>query len=136
MREDRLLDRIRAWERDPARRGVEDPQRLNDSILSHLQRILNTRQGSVPIADDYGIPDFNEYLQVGGEAVRELEKVLRATIQKYEPRLKGARVIFVPQEEERLNLRFQVSARLAGDTKSQVQFETTIDSDGKIRLKD
>jgi len=26
------------------------------SIVAHLQRILNTRQGNVPIAHDYGCP--------------------------------------------------------------------------------
>jgi len=136
MREERLLERFRSWEKEPARRSVEDPRRVNDSVLSHLQRILNTRQGNVPIADDYGVPEFGEYLQLGGEAVRELERVLRATIQKYEPRLKGVRVAFVPQEDDRLSLRFQISARLACDSRHQVRFETTIDSDGKIRLKD
>jgi type VI secretion system protein len=136
MREERLLERIRTWERDPARRGVEDPQRISDSVLAHLQRILNTRQGNVPIAEDYGVPEFTEYLHLGAEAYRELEKVLRTTIQKYEPRLKGVRVTFVPQEEDRFNLQFQVVARLASAPQLQVRFETTIGSDGKIRLKD
>lgn len=136
MKEERLLDRIRTWETDPARRGVEDPRRLNDSILLHLQRILNTRQGNVPIADDYGVPDFTEYLKFGAAYAGELEKFLRSTIQKYEPRLKGVRVSFVAQEEDRLNLRFQVVAKLADNARLQMQFETTIGSDGKIRLKD
>ncbi len=136
MREERLLERIRTWERDPARRGVEDPQRVSDSVLAHLQRILNTRQGNVPIADDYGVPEFMEYIHHGAEAFREFERILRTTIQKYEPRLKGVRVSFVPQEDDRLNLQFQVVAKLSSDPRIQVQFETTIDSDGKIRLKD
>ncbi len=135
MREERLLERIRSWEREPSRRGVEDPQRTSDSVLAHLQRILNTRQGNVPIAEDYGVPEFTEYLHLGPAAFRELERVLRTTIQTYEPRLKGVRVSFVPQEDDRLNLQFQVVARLASDPRLQVQFETTIDSDGKIRLK-
>lgn len=136
MREDRLLDRIRTWEREPAQRGVEDPQKVSDSILAHLQRILNTRQGSVPIAGDYGVPEFMEFLHLGSQAFRELEKIIRTTIQKYEPRLKGVRVTFVPQEEDRLNLQFQVVAKLANDPRVEIEFETTIDSDGKIRLKD
>ncbi len=135
MREERLLERIREWERNPVRRGVEDPQKISDSVLAHLQRILNTRQGNVPIAEDYGVPEFTEYLHLGAEAYRELERILRNTIQTYEPRLKGVRVSFVPQEEDRFNLQFQVVARLAADPRMQLQFETTIDSDGKIRLK-
>jgi type VI secretion system protein len=138
MREDRLLERIRNGERDLSRRGVEDPQRISDSVLEHLRRILNTRQGCVPIADDYGVPEFTEYLHLGAEVYRELEKVLRTTIQKYEPRLKGVRVSFIPEEEDRLALllQFQVVARLASDSRVQVQFETSIDGSGQIRLKD
>jgi type VI secretion system protein len=138
MREERLLERVRNWERDPSRRGVEDPQRISDSVLEHLRRILNTRQGCVPIADDYGVPEFTEYLHLGAEVYRELEKVLRTTIQKYEPRLKGVRVSFIPEEEDRLALllQFQVVARLANDSRVQVQFETSIDGSGQIRLKD
>ena len=138
MREERLLERFRAWETEPARRSVEDPRRVNDSVLSHLQRILNTRQGCVPIADDYGVPEFTEYLHLGAEVYRELEKVLRTTIQKYEPRLKGVRVSFIPEEEDRLalQLQFHVVAKLASDPRLQVRFETSIDGNGQIRLKD
>lgn len=138
MREDRLLERIRNGERDLSRRGAEDPQRISDSVLEHLRRILNTRQGCVPIADDYGVPEFTEYLHLGAEVYRELEKVLRATIQKYEPRLKGVRVSFLPEEEDRLalHLQFHVVAKLASDPRLQVQFETSIDSNGQVRLKE
>lgn len=138
MREERLLERVRNGERDLSRRGAEDPQRISDSVLEHLRRILNTRQGCVPIADDYGVPEFTEYLHLGAEVYRELEKVLRTTIQKYEPRLKGVRVSFIPEEEGRLALRlqFQVVAKLTTDPRLQVQFETSIDGSGQIRLKD
>jgi type VI secretion system protein len=138
MREERLLERVRNWERDSSRRDVKDPQRISDSVLEHLRRILNTRQGCVPIADDYGVPEFTEYLHLGAEACRELEKILRATIQKYEPRLKGVRVSFIPEEEDRpvFQLQFQVVAKLASDPRLLVQFATSIDGNGQIRLKD
>jgi type VI secretion system protein len=38
---------------------------LIESILAHLVRILNTRQGSVPIDPAFGVPDFTN-LGVGG----------------------------------------------------------------------
>ncbi len=69
---------------------------------------------------------------------RELEKILRTTIQKYEPRLKGVRVSFVPEEEDRLALQmqFHVVAKLTSDPRLQVQFETSIEGNGQIRMKD
>jgi type VI secretion system protein len=135
VREERLLERIRTYGREPERRGREDVRRINDSVLRHLQRILNTRQGNVPIAGDYGVPDFSDLVQAGAESVRDLEKSLRAVIQKYEPRLKSVRVIFVPGEEDALSLRFQVVARLVADSRAQVLFDTYIDPGRKIRLK-
>jgi type VI secretion system protein len=135
MREERLLERLRTWEREPARRGREDPRKIVDSVMGHLQRILNTKQGNVPIAEDYGVPDFTDLRHFSAEAVREIERSIRQTIQKYEPRLKAVRVSFIPQEDDNLSLRFQIVAKLATESRTQVFFETVIDSDGKIDIR-
>lgn len=135
MREERLLERIRSFERDPARRGRPDHGRLVDSVLAHLRQILNTRQGSAPIAPDYGVPDFLDFLQTYPDSVREIERSIRAAIQTYEPRLDGVRVAFIPQEDDVLALRFQITARIAGENGGMVRFETVVDTDGKIAVK-
>jgi type VI secretion system protein len=135
MREERLLDRIRAWEKDPARRGREEPKRIVDSILRHLRRILNTKHGNVPIAEDYGVPDFTDFLFAHPESVREIERVIRSAIQKYEPRLKAVKVNYIPQEEDPLSLRFQIVARLLNESKQSIFFETIIDSGGKVDIR-
>jgi type VI secretion system protein len=135
MREERLLERISTWKREPGRREREDVRRISDSILYHLQRILNTRRGNVPISEEYGIPDFTELLYSYPESVRDIETSIRQTIQKYEPRLKAVRVNFIPPEEDVLSLRFQIIAQLATDQdKVPVLFETVVDSDGKIKV--
>lgn len=135
MREARLLERIRTWEKDPARREREDPRRVIDSVLLHLHRILNTKQGNVPIAEDYGVPDFTDLLYSYPESVRDIERTIRSAIQKYEPRLKAVKVTFIPQDADLLSLRFQIAARLSSESKTQVFFETVVDSDGKIEIK-
>jgi type VI secretion system protein len=135
MREERLLERLQSWEREPARREKENPRRVVDSVLRHLQRILNTKQGNVPIAEDYGVPDFTEFLNEIPESIRDLEKSIRLTVQKYEPRLIGVKVSFIPQEEDLLSAHFQLVARLTTDSKTQVFFETLIDSEGKVNVK-
>ena len=107
-----------------------------DSILAHLHHILNTRRGNVPIADDYGIPDFTEFLSHYPESLREFERAIRQTISKYEPRLKAVRVSFVPREDDQFVVRFQIAARLTTDTgREPVLFESILDSDGQISLK-
>lgn len=135
MREERLLERIRSWEQKPERRAREDPRRTIDSILRHLTRILNTKQGNVPIAEDYGIPDFTDFVSSYLESVGGLERSLRQVIQRYEPRLKVLRVSFVPQEEGALSLRFEIVARLAtSQEKVPVHFETVVDTNGKVSI--
>ncbi len=135
MREERLLERIRAWKREPLRRGREEPRKVIDSVLRHLRRILNTKQGNVLIAEDYGVPDFSDFLNTLPDSIREIEKNIRAAIQKYEPRLTGVRVNFIPQEDDPLSLRFQITARLAMDAKTQVFLETIVDADGQVEIR-
>ncbi|NIO05778.1 MAG: type VI secretion system baseplate subunit TssE [Deltaproteobacteria bacterium] len=136
MREERLTERIRSWNRAPDRRGRPDPKRMIDSIVRHLERILNTRWGSAQIADDYGIPDFTALRSGLPDAIRDLERAIRNTIQKYEPRLEAVRVKFIPQEETILTVSFQIVARLAVEgEKNPVTFQSVMDSDGKVTIR-
>lgn len=136
MREERLTERLRSWEKEPQRRAREDPGRAIDSILRHLQRILNTRQGNVPIADDYGLPDFTEFLSAYPRSLKDFERSIRHTILKYEPRLKAVRVSFIPREDEPLALRFQIVGQLATEKDGNpVYFESVVGSEGKITIR-
>lgn len=136
MREERLIERIRIREKNPARSATEDPNKIIDSILKHLQKILNTRRGSVPIAADFGVPDFTDFLRAYPDTLREVEQSLRQTISKYEPRLKAVRVNFIPNEEDVFSLSFQIFGKLAGDYKDRpVMFESMMGYDGKISIR-
>ncbi|WP_028321019.1 type VI secretion system baseplate subunit TssE [Desulfatiglans anilini] len=136
MREDRLLERIRTWKASPLARAREDPMRVVESVLGHLQRILNTRQGSVPIAEDYGLPDLTDINEDYPDSLTRFERAIRLTIQKYEPRLKVIRVRFVPDEEDLLSLRFQIVGKLAAeDLKDTVYFESVVESDGRVSVR-
>ena len=135
MHEQRLLERIRSWEREPARRERSDPGRLVESILSHLRCMLNTRQGAVPIAPEYGVPDFLNFLQTFPDSVRDIELNLRQAIQLFEPRLEGVQVRFIPQEEDALALRFQIEGQVRDGSGARVRFETVVDTDGKVSVR-
>jgi len=134
MHEERLLERIRSVEREPLRRGGDNQRRCIESVLSHLKRILNTRQGNVPIAADYGIPDFLDFLQTYPESVHAIEQNIKNAIDKYEPRLSGATVIYVPDEAETLTLRFQITASITEEKGRRISFETVIDTEGRIHV--
>ncbi len=136
MREQRLLERICSWEKEPDRRSREDSGRIIDSVMGHLQRILNTRQGSVQIADDFGLPDFTDLIDNYPESIRDLERSIRRMVQKYEPRLTSIQVNFIPQEDEKLSLDFQITAELrAGDETLPVRFDSQMESSGKVNVK-
>ncbi len=136
MRENRLLERIALRQKDPHKRGREDPKQSIDSILEHLQRILNTRQGNVPIAEDFGLPDLTDLQQDYPDSLRGFERAIRQTIQNYEPRLRAVRVRFIPNEEDPLSLRFQIVGRLANEEmKDTLHFESIVGSDGKISVR-
>lgn len=136
MREHRLLDRVRLAAKNPSRRVTQDPKQMVRSVQEHLQRILNTRQGNVPIADDYGIPDFTNLMSGFPESRRAIERTIRNTIQYYEPRLQGVRITFLDQRDDTLTLSFQISAQLAlPGHKDPVTFESVLDSGGHFEVK-
>jgi type VI secretion system protein len=136
MREERLLERIRSWEKTPDRRAREDPAKIVDSVLGHLRRILNTRRGNVLISEDYGIPDFTDLLRSYPESVRDIERSIRQIIQDYEPRLKSIRVSFIPQDEDLFAVSFHITARLATeDERVPVMFESYVGTDGRVNIK-
>jgi type VI secretion system protein len=136
MREERLTERLLSWNKGQVRRQQIDPKKMTDSIVRHLERILNTRQGSVPIAADFGVPDFTDLRTGMADASRDLARMIRRTIQKYEPRLKTVQVKFGPQGEDPLSVSFQIVARLALDEQQEpVVFESHIDSDGRVKVR-
>jgi type VI secretion system protein len=117
----RLLERI------GARQAEQD---LVDSVLEHLRRILNTRQGNVLTAPDYGMPDLTEFVQAP-DAQRALQTGILNSIRRYEPRLRRVNVTFAGTDG--LSVLYDVSAALR--TGGEVRFETSVDSSGLIRVR-
>ncbi len=134
MREKRLLERLRAVELDPDWRGGSDPAAAIQSVLGHVVKILNTRQGSTPIAQDFGVPDFTSIASTfGAESVAQIEEAIVRVIQKFEPRLTAVRVTFEPQEDKSFALAFKLQAQLAAEGQATpVVFETILNPDGRI----
>ncbi len=136
MREERLTERIRLWEKSPEQRGKPDPKRMIDSIIRHLERILNTRWGSAQIADDFGVPDFSDMRSGFPDALRDLEHLIRNTIMKYEPRLQSVKVKFLQHDENMLALSFQIIGKLVLEgEKTPVIFESMMDQEGKVTIR-
>jgi type VI secretion system protein len=134
LSETRLLQRLR--EPLGERRTDIRTARLSESILQHLQLMLNTWHGNTQIQEDYGIGHLSDLLHSFPGGLQEMEASIRATIEKYEPRLKGVRVRFGANPDNLLELRFEITAQLAtGDAHEAVWFETIIDSGGHLKIR-
>lgn len=137
MPDERLLERIRNLEANPDARIEKNLSRKVKSIIRHLQSMLNTRQGSVLIAEDYGIPDItNAHGEGITEMTQRIENTLQDAVLRYEPRLLNVRVKLISQKDDILSMRFKLEAILKTDTVTQVVLETVVSSDGKIDISD
>lgn len=110
--------------------------RQNDtvsSVVDHLRDMLNTPQGESVTVPDYGLVDFSDVCHNMPEAIGAIQQSIRATILKYEPRLRNVSVRFVPSDEP-LSLRFEVVARLADSRRSVVRLRTAMNTGGQMTV--
>ncbi|WP_323117725.1 type VI secretion system baseplate subunit TssE [Burkholderia alba] len=133
----RLLERISDWEAGAEHSQAPRADVLAHSIVDHLRRILNTRQGHVPIDPAFGLPDFTNL--AGGFArgfTREIEQQIERVIACYEPRLLSARVVLAERPNDATTLQFSLDARLVLDEREiSARFLTTVNGNGKIDIR-
>jgi len=136
MREDRLLERISRWEDGDERRNLAIADILLESIIKHLQRILNTRKGSVPIDPEFGVPDFTNLASNYTSNLNvDIERDIRTLLQRYEPRLKSPRLRVLEDRPDVLSLSFELlGSVMIGNEEVPVRLSTRIGSQGRIRI--
>jgi type VI secretion system protein len=103
------------------------------SIMDHLNRLFNTREGSLPHLKDYGLPDISEIYRKMPHGIEELQKAIKRTVEKYEPRLVKVKV--TPRETDPTDFRlvFILSGELA-EGGGLVRFQTTFTSLGNSSI--
>ncbi|HZN60899.1 MAG TPA: type VI secretion system baseplate subunit TssE [Planctomycetota bacterium] len=105
------------------------------AVLENLQRLLNSRQGHAAAQMGYGIPDPSEVLHAYTDAISAMAKAIKASIDKYEPRLTGVQVRHVANPDDILVLRYQIVGQLAkAKERIPVVFDTHVDPSGRIRV--
>jgi type VI secretion system protein len=114
----------------------EDTGAQMQSILHNLTRILNARSGQSPAQMDYGIPSPSEVAHDYPESVGAVQKRIRMSIERYEPRLRDVQVMQIESDDAQLAVRFQITARLATSKDAQqVSFSTRLDPAGHVNLR-
>src|SRR5690606_494775 len=104
------------------------------SILEHLQRILNTRQGSVPIDPEFGVPDFTNLAGTFSTGTtEEIMQDMSRMIQRYEPRLRQPQISFASTQDEVLSLASSSSGAVSvDDRETPIRLTSHVSSNGKI----
>ncbi len=130
-----LMERLATPRSGESRVGTRTASEQVRSILHHLQRLLNARQGHAAAQMGYGIPDPSEVLHGYGDAINQMAKAIKASVEKYETRLTGVQVRYVATPDEILTLRYQIVGQLA-NTKERVPvvFDTHVDHTGRIKV--
>ena len=136
MRERRLLERIANWKAGDERTNQTQVDILVRSVMDHLTRMLNTRQGSVQIDPLFGVPDFTNL--AGGMATgstREIEEEIRRMVLRYEPRIKSPKVTLNRELTDVLSIRFALEGSLEVDNRDiPLQISTTVGASGKVNI--
>ena len=136
MRERRLLERIANWKAGDERTNQTQVDVLVRSVMDHLTRLLNTRQGSVQIDPLFGVPDFTNL--AGGMAAgstREIEEEIRRMVLRYEPRIKSPKVTLNRELTDVLSIRFALEGSLEVDNREiPLQISTIVGASGKVNV--
>ena len=134
MAEERLLKRLRRWSSGAA--GGTDVGSYVESVLQDVGKLYNTRRGSVPLSELYGLPDISNLLaNLTPPDVEEIRAAIEATTREFEPRMQGAKVS-LPGEESLGMLRFAVQAELLYEkTKIALRYHVNIEGDGRVTVR-
>jgi type VI secretion system protein len=109
---------------------------VTEAVLAHLRQLLNSRQGLAPACMDYGMPDLCDLVYTFPQAASDLRKAIKASLEKYEPRLRRVVVSQAENTEEPLTLRFEIRAELATEEgRTPIWIQTRIDEFGGIEVK-
>lgn len=105
------------------------------SIVNNLDRLFNTRRGALQHLPDYGLPDISEIYRDIPESIPDLQRAIRDSVEKYEPRLTNVHVTHREAEEDKfdMTLTFVLSAQVVGH--GRVRFQTTFKSSEAAHVK-
>ena len=111
---------------------VSEADQLTLSVLDNLQRILNSRAGTLSHLPDYGLPDMGLILQGLPATAHGLMSTLTNTLLKYEPRLAAVNIELLPQTLPG-HLEYALDVQLKGG--EHMSFGTTLAPGGKVLVR-
>ncbi len=109
--------------------------REQESVIAHLQALLNTHVGESMSAPGFGIIDFADIVHGFPASTQVLLHSIRATILQFEPRLRSVAVSPV-QSDDPLALAFVISAPfVGGGRRGPVRVRTELSASGRFHVQ-
>ncbi|MSP25728.1 MAG: type VI secretion system baseplate subunit TssE [Myxococcales bacterium] len=119
-------------------RSVYRAQDLESVVLEHLSRMLNTRAGSAPTVPDYGVAEISELLHSFPDANGLMQRALKHTVAKYEPRIKNVqvRILEDPESRDALRVRFEITGQIVfpNGNRQALRVTTSVDPSSTVSL--
>jgi type VI secretion system protein len=113
--------------------AIPEDRRLLWSVVSNLNRLFNTRRDTIRHLPDYGLPDMATGYRDAPRSSDDLRRAIKASIEKYEPRLNRVRIERREIDGYSMRLVFIVRAEL--ETGEPVRLETTFESQQSTRVE-
>jgi type VI secretion system protein len=99
------------------------PEHTVQSIIANLQRLFNTRRGSLAHLPDYGLPDMTTVYLDAPDSIDRLRRAVQEAAERYEPRLKRIHVETSDINLMRMRTTFILSGELGRG--GRIRLETT-----------
>jgi type VI secretion system protein len=111
---------------------VDEADQHTLSVLDNLQRILNSRAGTLSHLPDYGLPDMGLILQGLPGTAHDLMRSMGDTLLKYEPRLAAVHIELLAQVQPG-HLEYALDVQLKAG--QRVTFGTTLAPEGRVLVR-
>jgi len=130
----RLFKRFNHWE-DPEVSSIDIAQMI-ESVRDDVEKLLNTRQGTVLIDDGYGLDDFsfmfNSYM---APDINQINIALIKQCRQYEPRISNLQIKANMEDSKKSSLSFQMNAKIQFNNEDiPLNFVIELNDDGSIRV--
>ncbi len=137
MSTDRFLKKIRRWAQEDQFRSEIEIDDLTASVIDDLEKMYNTRQGTVMLDTEFGLPDFTSMMNsLSPSDIENLTRAFIMTTNRYESRLKNVTVRFNKKEGDLGVMRFSVSCKIAhAEQLYPMKFDALLQGDGSVTLQ-
>ncbi|WP_114090683.1 type VI secretion system baseplate subunit TssE [Thalassospira profundimaris] len=131
-----LMERIRADDLGQTSHVSDRLAARVASIKNNLLNVLNGRSGGSQSAPGFGLADFNDASVGSADMLRIVANDIRNVIETYEPRVSNVAVRFDREQENGLELFFQISARTQiGSAREQVTIDLVLSEGRSFSLR-